>query len=193
MRSVLVIAQRFPPSDDRDARWIAELVCALPAHGWRATVLTKPEQMGLLGSTAPDWARLSEAARHADLVRVPSPEVLRITPWVDRLVRNTRAWTPGALATAALLHRTAAFEAIFAVAPPYSSLGLAHALGRVIRRPHLAALRAGWEPTEGSRAARALELGRPAALTRAAHLFDTDEPLGAAELASSLDAAIRAP
>lgn len=191
MRSVLVVAQRFPPADGPDARWIAELVCALPAHGWRATVLTKPVQMGLLSSTTPDWAALSHVSRNADLVRVPSPEVLRITPRVDRFVRNTLAWTPGALAIAALLHRAAAFEAIFAVAPPYTSIGLAHALGRVIRRPHLAALRVGWRPSPGSRAARALQLGRSEALARAARVFDVDEPLDAAGLACSLDAAVR--
>jgi len=191
VRSVLVVAQRFPPADGADARWVAELVRDLPSYGWRATVLTKPTQMGLINNTNPDWAMLAEASRHADVVRVPSPEVLRITPLVDRFVRNTRAWNPGALTIAALLHRTAHFDAIFAVAPPYSSVTVADVLGRMIRRPHLAALRSGWKPTPGSRAARSLERAQPGALSRAARLFDTSDSLSAEELAMSLSAATR--
>lgn len=193
MRSVLVIAQRFPPADGDDARWVASLVRDLPQHGWRATVLTKPIQTGLLGSTRPDWATLAEVSRHADVVRIPSPEVLRLTPAVDRFVRNTRTWTPGALVVAAFLQRGTRFDAVFAVAPPYSSIGLAHLAGRLFGRPYVIALRSGWRPTPGSRAARELDRRPPRALSRAARVFHVETPPSTPSVASSLDAAIRAP
>lgn len=161
MRRVLVIAYYFPPMGLSGVQRVAKFVKYLPQHGWKPTVLTvRPG-----GYYAFDPS-LSEEIETADVevVRTRSLDPTQLfgrrtsiempaatrRKWWRRFTQlifvpdNKIGWFPLAYRRGQRLLRNGSFDAIFATAPPYTSLLIGSALSRRSGTPLVVDYRDDW-------------------------------------------------
>jgi glycosyltransferase involved in cell wall biosynthesis len=137
-RTVLMLAQRFPPSGGAGVQRNLQLARHLPAAGVRAIVVTGPGAVDYHWTPA-DTA-LSDDRLQAAIHRLPAPEPPHGVRWEARLERWLwmpsrwqRWWRRHALDVAVAAGRDA--DVVHASVAPYSSAGTAEAVARRLGRP----------------------------------------------------------
>ena len=138
-RRLLVMAYYFPPLGLSGVQRVAGFVKYLPRYGWHPTVVTaKPagyfaydaglraevEAAGAIicATSSMDPTRLFGSGT---VVPLPSEVVRRPLTAISRCLfvpDNKIGWVPFAVHAGSRLHRSQAFNAVFASAPPYSGL-----------------------------------------------------------------------
>lgn len=171
-RRLLMVVHDFPPGIGGGILRPLKFVTHLPHFGWTPVVLTIRESdcrghdAGLLAqlpaetelhrtrSLIPPGRAADVRDRFGDRSAGEGPLRPRPLNWLrdHLLVPDSRlAWWPFALPRALRISRSAGFDAIYATAPPFSSLLLGRHLKRLTHRPLLCDFRDPWshEFTEG--------------------------------------------
>ena len=160
-RRVLVVAYYFPPMGGSGVQRVAKLVKYLPRHGWAPEVLTAEpggylafdsslleeiEEAGVPVHRTPSWdpTRLFRRERATEL---PKEDVRRRISALSQYVfvpDNKVGWMPHALRAGRRLLRERRFDALFASAPPYTTLLVAARLSRTSGLPLITDFRDDW-------------------------------------------------
>jgi hypothetical protein len=169
-RTILMLAQRFPPSGGAGVQRNLQLARHLGAAGVRAVVVTGPGTVEYRW-TPPDTA-LSDERLRAEIRRLPAPEPPHGVPWEARLERWLRVpprwqrwWRKHAFEAGVAAGRDA--DVVHASVAPYSSAATAIAVARELGRPLVMDFEDPWAldemlvyPTRAHRRLQQWQMGR---------------------------------
>jgi glycosyltransferase involved in cell wall biosynthesis len=124
MKRLLAVSWEMPPMHGPRAAQVAATLSALPAHGWKPSVICLAPKRG-----GPHWPDALPAIALADVevVRIPSPEeslawrvAARIAPIMRRFPDEKRVWVNRAVAAATQQMAENSFEGVITFAQPWS-------------------------------------------------------------------------